>query len=451
MKKNILSPLFFALIFALIFSQVCYSKTKVSNHDYEISIIGPVLDQDACNVYGINESGQIVGKSYDYDVAGKAINLQAFICGPSGSYQILPGLVERAESSVWGINDSGQVSGYSFDADYFKHAVRWDYTGSFPEEIVVVDIGTLYNKTTYIFGDTGRAYGINNNGQVAGCGDIPNDYETFMPYHPFLYDDAPGIFDIGTFASGCPQWQNGYGIAYGLNNNSAVVGVTSDGSWKYQPFLYKEAEGLLTLKIDPSYSGGEWYAVAINDAGLIGGHVIVSKNWCLPYYWEDGSSDPLPLPMPGEFPFGEIYGINESGQMVGVMWYMDGENKIEHAFVYDTVYGVRDLNDITDYDFSGSVLIFARDINNSGLISGTCEINGLKRGFVLYPVYKCACDLDGDGVCDIKDWLLFTKDWRKAECNDLGVDCDCDINNDGKCDEQDYMLFGEDWGNGDCR
>ena len=58
---------------------------------------------------------------------------------------------------------------------------------------------------------------------------------------------------------------------------------------------------------------------AINDAGFIGGHVIVATNQSLPYYWPNRSSVPVPITMPIDFPYGEIYGINASGQMVGIM------------------------------------------------------------------------------------------------------------------------------------
>jgi len=32
---------------------------------------------------------------------------------------------------------------------------------------------------------------------------------------------------------------------------------------------------------------------------------------------------------------------------------------------------------------------------------------------------ECECDLNGDGVCDMSDWLLFGEDWGRTDCPDL--------------------------------
>jgi hypothetical protein len=88
--------------------------------------------------------------------------------------------------------------------------------------------------------------------------------------------------------------------------------------------------------------------------------------------------------MPVDFPYGEIYGINSSGKMVGIMWDSDQEGATEHAFMFDEQNGVQDLNDLIDSG-SGWVLTFARDINDDGKIAGYGELNQEKRGFLLNP------------------------------------------------------------------
>ena len=140
-----------------------------------------------------------------------------------------------------------------------------------------------------------------------------------------------------------------------------------------------------SLQRDPDFLSGEWYAVAINDSGLIGGHVIAANNQSLPYYWQGTSAAPVRISMPAEFPYGEIYSLNESGQMVGLMWDSDEEEAVEHAFIFDMENGIRDLNNLLDPQ-TGWTLTFARDINNSGQIVGYGEINGERRGFILTPV-----------------------------------------------------------------
>jgi hypothetical protein len=74
----------------------------------------------------------------------------------------------------------------------------------------------------------------------------------------------------------------------------------------------------------------------------------------------------------------------------------------------------------------------------------------------LAAVDICECDLNGDGKCDMLDWLLFGEDWGETDCGtppgsgNSPNDCECDLNADGKCDMLDWLLFGEDWGRTDC-
>jgi hypothetical protein len=60
----------------------------------------------------------------------------------------------------------------------------------------------------------------------------------------------------------------------------------------------------------------------------------------------------------------------------------------------------------------------------------------------------CECDLNHDGRCDMRDWLLFGQRWGATNC--LTVPCACDLNGDGRCDMHDWLLFGKQWGRTDC-
>jgi len=340
---------------------------------------------------------------------------QAFIWDSTNGYKVLPPLVENAESGVWGINANGQVSGHSNDAEEHKHAVRWDNTGGLVEDIVIVDIGTLANITTGVNGETSTSYGINNLGQVVGYSDIPNDDQSYIAFHAFKYDDATGIQDLGTLTTHAPQYQNGFSIAYSINSGEEGVGIANNSLWEYLPFIHDETNGMQELNIDPAYSGSgfQWHAAVINDSGFIGGRVLGEPNQCSPYYWENSSASPVRITMPVAFPYGEIYGINESGQMVGMMWDTDQEDAVEHAFIFDVENGVRDLNDLIDPG-SQFVLQLARDINNSGQISGTCIYNDEKRGFLLNPKNsvgdELAVDFGSSGLYhyDNGTWTLLT-------------------------------------------
>jgi len=62
------------------------------------------------------------------------------------------------------------------------------------------------------------------------------------------------------------------------------------------------------------------------------------------------------------------------------------------------------------------------------------------------PHYAYNCDLNSDGVCDIRDFALFSQDWGHVDCSEPTVECECDLNQDGNCDFVDWMIFSAAWG-----
>jgi probable HAF family extracellular repeat protein len=361
----------------------------VSGPEYVAVAIEPPAGYTRSRGYGINDLGQVAGRVSNWDGENQlAVDRRAFVWDPAGGIQLLPTL--GGECGAWGLNNDGQASGWSnlsFDPTAFQRAARWE-TVSLP--MTVIDLGTLVN-TDGVSGDNSTAYDLNDDGAVAGYSDIPNLAGDFTPFHAILYTDGAGLQDLGTFDTLYPYYQNGYSIAYAANAAGQVVGLAHNSDWYFRPFVYDSAGGLRQLPIDDAYTTNEWYAVAINDAGRIGGHVIAAVGQSLPYYWTGESADPIALVMPTEFPFGEIYGINTAGTMVGIMWNDAGT---EHAFVFDTVHGVRDLNDLID-PAAGWVLQFARDINASGQIVGSGTKDGNERGFLLTPYETLTVVVDG--------------------------------------------------------
>jgi probable HAF family extracellular repeat protein len=364
-------------VFAVV-SLTLLAGSVASAYDYHAIAIPPLPGKERSFALGINNQGQVVGRSYNFNPGtGTAEDRQAFLWDRANGVRGLATL--SGESVAWGINQAGSASGYSFDSGGQQRAAWWNVSTN-----QITDIGTLT-------GPSSTAYGINASGAVVGNADIPTSDPSFTPFHAFLYTTANGIQDLGTLTTAWPEYQNGFSIAYDINTQGEVVGIANDASFAYLPFLYDTTNGMRVLPRDPNHleATKEWYAVAINDAGVIGGHVIVATNQSLPYYWPIASATPLAIQMPAGFPYGEIYGINSSGQMVGVMWDSDGAGAVEHGFIFDPVKGVRDLNDLIPAQ-SGWLLTYARDINDQGQIVGLGDLNGEKRGFVLTPAPPAA-------------------------------------------------------------
>jgi hypothetical protein len=103
--------------------------------------------------------------------------------------------------------------------------------------------------------------------------------------------------------------------------------------------------------------------------------------------------------------------------------------------------GTNGVTGLPAIDFEGNVRIW------DGNADGTAVID---LGADEY-VAPCECDLNADGRCDMRDWLLFGQDWGRTNCNVPGTPaCECDLNHDGRCDMRDWLLFGQDWGRTDC-
>lgn len=360
--------------------------------DYVVTEIPPLASDAAqggfSRAYGINSKGQIVGRSYTVDATSGRNLYHAFI-RENGQTRALPTLTTSGESGGWGINDSGLISGWAVNADGYRRAVRWDSVKN-----TITDLGTLTNAVTAGKGNESYGYGgINQKGEMVGHAEIPNDTGTFLPYHAFFYPLHGPIQDLGTFNTTAADWKFGYSIGYDLNQHGTVVGTAQDNNWNYLPFVYTPASGLKALpyhaSVHDSKTGatylsaeGEWYASTLNDSGMIAGHfTITAEDKAFPYYWINQSAAPVAIPLPSGFFYGEVYGVNAAGVIVGTMW-ANGDD--ERAFVFDLNRDsiARDLNAVTLLG-PGITLQFAVDINSDGAIVGYGSFSGKERGFVL--------------------------------------------------------------------
>jgi probable HAF family extracellular repeat protein len=350
---------------------------------YEAFEIPADFGLDSSRAYGVNDAGDVVGRIFNEGssrLTNHDISTQAFVWNQNDGLFILPALSVDSEGTGWDINNSRQISGFSQISSGNYHAVRWDYDNSKPVSTVLSqddfspnDLGVLSaNSKAQSFG-----YGINESGNVVGRSDVGNPF----PYHAFLHNTTT-MDDLETFMNG-----SSYSIAYDINNNGSAVGIAQSSSDTYDAFYFDGT--LQALKKDVLRENGQWNAVALNDTNMIGGHVYLGEgsteagNYAIKYayYWTDFDVAPIALDTPEGLPYSEIFSINSSGQMVGLMW---DESREYKAFLFDTVNGVRDLNDLlVSEDKENWILEYARDINDFGQIVGFGDYNGQARGYLL--------------------------------------------------------------------
>ena len=363
------------------FILICFvigTPAALNAASYEVVEVVPAEGYTDSRVYGINNNGEVVGRYFNYNQGtGTDDNKTPFLWDSvDDTAQTLSTL--GGQASTWAISDTGYVVGYSYNDQGYLRAVRWDTSNG-----GILDIGTFTNSSG-VPGNEGFGYGVDNQGDVVGEADIPDDADDYTLYHAFLFDNGTASkTDLGTLNNNLPYYQYGFSIAYGINNQQEIVGTAFNNNYGYDPFIYDTTQGMRALPKDATYGSGEWKALAINESGVIAGFVIdsITLNH-IPYYWSGSTADPVQLTLPPNFSSAEIYSVNSKGEMVGLMW---GGDFINHAFVYDPANGIVELNQLIDPN-SGWSLEAAIHINDAGQIVGYGTYNGAIRGFLLNPI-----------------------------------------------------------------
>jgi probable HAF family extracellular repeat protein len=320
---------------------------------------------NSSHAHGINDAGQVVGESE------AASGTRAYIWDAAGGMRDLGDLPGGQDLSLAsGINNAGQVVGSSYVATG-SHAFLWDAVGG------MQDLGDLPGGI-----DESLAIGINNAGQVVGAGQVLGGGWQETGGSAFLWDATDGMRDLGDLPGGYDASR-----AYGINDTGQVVGKIDRNSG-HHAFLWDTTNGIQDLGSLPGGVSDLSVAVAINDVGQVVGESSATGGRH-PFLWdtENGMRDLGVLPggaLPGGKDLSYANGINDAGQVVGTSRVSADYSVPLHAFLWDVVNGLQDLNDLVDPGL-GAVLSSASDINASGQIVGTGLVGGGFQAFLLTP------------------------------------------------------------------
>lgn len=300
--------------------------------------------------YAINNSGRIVGNS-NPTVGGLSLNPFALTGGQITNMGTFGG----ESGTAFAVNEIGYAIGNAATAVNDSHAFIWS------DIFNKLDIGALPG------GAFASAFDINDSNQVVGQSEIGN-----LVDRGFVWQKSTGMVAIPPFAGGNAS------AAYGINNAGQVVGSASTGAATHAYIL---SGGVMT---DIGALGGNVsVAFEIGETGQAVGYSTLPFNSAnVPYHafiytTATGMTDIGTLGGNRSI----AYDVNGSEVVVGQAETAQG---INHAFIYDALFGMRDLNDALAT--SGWTLQEARGINDKGEIVGVgVNPQGETHGFMLTP------------------------------------------------------------------
>ena len=302
--------------------------------------------------WGINNSGQVSGYSYDTSVGQN----RAFLFGVGVTTNL--GTSGGTSSTAYGLNDAGQVAGSIVDGPQQYRTTIWSNGAT-------LNLGTLG-------GPWGAALDINNFGQVTGASTTSTTF-TAVDYeaHAFFYTNGL-MTDLGTLGG-----PNSEGRA--INDLGDVAG---DASLSFSniglahAFLYSVGamQDLGTLG-----TGSVSIAYDINNLKQVVGtsqtNPINGNQHA--FSWRGGIMSDLGV-LPGAVA-SAAYGINNKGEIVG-------HDNADRAILWLDNLSF-DLSTLLDSSGAGWTLEAATDVNDSGQIVGFgLNGEGQTRAFVLTQV-----------------------------------------------------------------
>jgi probable HAF family extracellular repeat protein len=194
------------------------------------------------------------------------------------------------------------------------------------------------------------ANSINDSENIVGCAFTDNNSQ-----RAFLWTPSSGMQNLGI---GLQPY--GYSGAYGINNNSNILGVINGYS------VLWNSQGNAS---DLGFTGG----ANINNSGAITGSMPVSFNISQAFLWSSSE---------GVKYLGTLGGNNSYGTNINDNNYVIGSSEINiassiyHAFLWTPMNGIQDLNTLAANLPNNTFLSISKNINNNNQIVGQFSVTG---------------------------------------------------------------------------
>ena len=288
----------------------------------------------------------------------------------------------------------------------------------------VTDLGTLG-------GASSRAHAINAAGEVVGESETAGG-----AVQAFLWKSGAGMTNLGTLGGRTSR-------AYDINSSGEVVGESVTTAGVRQAFIWTATGGMQRLDAEPGPLPS--YAYAINDDGLVAGGIDTADG-SQAVLWSNGIASVLDIELDA---YSVAYDINAMGYTAGQVDRAEPENRVSAAFIHrhvepansllpspeglsSSAKALNNLHQATGYfeTTNGTTHAFVfdgvrglRDIDTAGnAYSSASGINN--RGEAVGSFFHDPADDDraflytGGAMHDLND-LAKSKDWLLVEASDL--------------------------------
>ena len=319
---------------------------------YDFRDLGTLPGKSSSHAWNLNDNRQVVGRSF---VTGIDDNM-AFSWTLADGLQPL-GTIGGPYSWPYGVNKMGDVVGMSKTSEALDLAFYWPLGGP------ITPLPYINSPNPY-----SRAYAINAERAVAG---FSNNEKSSVkacvwwdPTSPESPQNLGNLTEEPTHAS----------IAYSINDNSLVVGVSKDVTEKDRPISWTSTDGMKDLG---TLGGGSGVARGVNNRGVAVGSADNPDGDREAFSIDLSTLPPVMqglgglggrgtfISVPNTISYAQ--GVNDAGHVVGLSF--DSSNQMA-AFLWTKGYGMQDLNKLVANLPPGVVLARACAINSRGDIVG---------------------------------------------------------------------------------
>lgn len=332
----------------------------LSAQGYRVTVLSPPEGFSSLSPRGINDSGVIVGSTFDHQPEDMPEYLHRGFIWKQGTIALLPQLDGYRSADAWQVNENGQIVGRAFlinELNDGSRTVIWEGEN-------VTDAAPSHDEGRNAF-----ECAINNHGNFGGALQAGNERPPFVVIEGNLQSITTST-----------------GKTSGLNDHNEAVGTfwsQQDATWR--AFVWNPLDGFRKVD-DLADKSGLATAHGINDKG-----VIIGRRWASgldqAYIYSAGAVTDL-----GTFggPRSTPFDLNEKGQVVGEAETPETIGTIRpthlrRAFLYHFDHGMRNLHDLVGPD-SGWILERAVAINNHGQIVAIGVKEGSRSGLLLDPL-----------------------------------------------------------------